>query len=53
MRQIGRDFPDLADPVFETLQGYLAATGTDYGNEPEPDVLAIQEILKSRLSSDE
>lgn len=53
MRQIGRDFPDLADPVFETLQGYLAATGTDYGNEPEPDILAIQEILKSRLSSDE
>lgn len=52
LRQIGRDFPDLADPVFETLQGYLNAVNIDYADEPTPDIRAVQETLKGRLSDE-
>lgn len=52
LRQIGQDFPDLADPVFETLQGYLNELDVTYSGDPEPDVAAVQETLRERLADD-
>ncbi|WP_245396393.1 hypothetical protein [Jiella sonneratiae] len=47
LREIGRDFPDLAEPIFELLQNHLEAREADgYGeNEPPTDVRAILDAL--------
>ena len=51
LRETSRDFPDLANPVFELLQAHLrerdAATDAD---NPPADVVAIVETLKSRIT---
>jgi hypothetical protein len=50
LRGITKDFPDFADPVFQLLQAYLRAGGTNYGDEQPPiDIQAILELLRSRL----
>lgn len=50
LREVGRDFPDLADPVFELLQAFLA-TKDAYGDiEPPVDVQAINEARRLRRS---
>ncbi len=47
LREVGRDFPDLANPVFELLQAHLRQQRTDYGeDEPPIDVRAIIEALR-------
>ena len=49
LREVARDFPDLANPVFELLQAYLRESGLDYGeDEPPIDVREIINVLKSR-----
>ena len=47
LREIGRDFPDLANPIFELLQNHLDARhGSGYGEaEPPIDVQAILDAL--------
>ena len=47
LREIGRDFPDLANPVFELLQNHLEARqAAGYGEgEPPVDVRAILDAL--------
>ena len=47
LREIGRDFPDLANPVFELLQNHLEARrAAGYGDEEPPvDVRAILDAL--------
>ena len=53
LREVGRDFPDLADPVFELLQAHLRERVEPYGdNDPPIDVRAIIETLKMRISKD-
>jgi hypothetical protein len=32
LRELARDFPDLANPVFELLQAYLRDGRSDYGD---------------------
>jgi hypothetical protein len=45
LRQIARDFPDLAEPTFELLSTYLRETAAKYeGIEPPIDV---REIIKT------
>lgn len=54
LREVAKDFPDLANPVFELLQAYLRAGHIDYGdNEPPIDVQEIISLLKSRLRDDQ
>ncbi|MDP4023297.1 hypothetical protein Q8W71_11725 [Methylobacterium sp. NEAU 140] len=54
LREIGRDFPDLADPVFELLQAHLRERRSDYGEaDPPIDVRAIIEALRGRILNDE
>lgn len=49
LREIGRDFPDLANPVFELLQVHLATKNAEYGgDEPPVDIRAIFEALNLR-----
>lgn len=49
LREIGRDFPDLAGPVFELLEVYLERRQVEYGDgEPPVDVRAIVEALAVR-----
>ncbi len=49
-REVAKDFPDLANPVFELLQAYLRAGEIDYGDSDPPiDVQEIIALLKSRL----
>ncbi|MBP0617282.1 hypothetical protein J6595_16975 [Jiella sp. KSK16Y-1] len=47
LREIGRDFPDLANPIFELLQNHLEARKAGgYGEEEPPvDVRAILDAL--------
>lgn len=47
LREIGRDFPDLANPIFELLQNHLEAReAAGYGeDEPPIDVRAILDAL--------
>lgn len=46
MRQICREFPDLADPVFKLLATYLKQTQVNYGeNELPADVREIMDML--------
>ena len=50
LREVAKDFPDLADPVFDLLQAYLRSGQIDYGdNAPPIDVQEIVSLLKSRL----
>ncbi len=50
LRQIGNDFPDLSDPVFELLAVYLRLHKTDYSDkEPPIDIQEIMETIESRL----
>jgi hypothetical protein len=49
LRQIARDFPDLAEPTFELLTTYLRESVGDYGDrEPPVDVREIMNTLKDR-----
>src|SRR6266705_3321674 len=36
LRQIARDFPDLAEPTFELLTTYLRESARDYGDAEPP-----------------
>lgn len=50
LRQIARDFPDLAEPTYELLATYLRESGKDYGDaEPPIDVREIMKTLRDRL----
>lgn len=50
LHEIGRDFPDLADPVFELLQAHLRERDAAYrDDEPPVDVRAIIEALRMRV----
>ena len=54
LREIGRDFPDLADPVFELLQAHLRERRSRYeDSEPPIDVKAVIETLRMRISADD
>jgi hypothetical protein len=53
LREVGRDFPDLADPVFELLQAHLRERDLAYGDaEPPIDVQAIIDTLRMRIVAD-
>jgi hypothetical protein len=50
LRQIARDFPDLAEPTFDLLSTYLRETGAKYeGAEPPIDVREINKILVDQM----
>jgi hypothetical protein len=50
LREVGRDFPDLSNPIFELLQAYLRASEIDYGDDDPPiDIREIISILRNRL----
>jgi hypothetical protein len=50
LRQIARDFPDLAEPTYELLTAYLRESAGSYGdNEPPIDVREIMSKLRGRL----
>jgi hypothetical protein len=50
LRQIARDFPDLAEPTFELLSTYLRESVGNYeGDEPPIDVREIMKTLKDHL----
>lgn len=54
LREVARDFPDLAKPVFDLLQAYLKLRKESYGTgSPPVDVLAIVEVLRLRTTDDE
>lgn len=54
LREVGRDFPDLADPVFELLQAHLRERKSAYGDDGPPvDVAAIVETLRARVVRDD
>ncbi|WP_375456964.1 hypothetical protein [uncultured Methylobacterium sp.] len=54
LREIGRDFPDLANPVFELLQAYLRERQTGYQDAAPPiDVQAIMATLLMRIPADD
>jgi hypothetical protein len=54
LQEVGRDFPDLANPVFELLQAHLCERGRDYGEaEPPVDVQAIIETLRMRIATND
>jgi len=49
LRQVARDFPDLAEPTFELLTTYLRESVGAYGDrEPPVDVREVMNILKDR-----
>ena len=50
LREVVKDFPDLANPVFELLQAYLRASDINYGDdEPPVDIREIVKLIRSRL----
>jgi hypothetical protein len=50
LREVGRDFPDFANPVFELLQAHLRERKHEYGDaEPPVDVQAIIATLRMRI----
>lgn len=54
LREIGKDFSDLANPVFELLQAVLRERHTDYRDlDPPVDVQAIMATLRMRISDDD
>lgn len=53
LRELGRDFPDLANPVFELLGTHLRERARGYGeNEPPIDVQEIAATLRMRIAKD-
>jgi hypothetical protein len=53
LRELGRDFPDLANPVFELLSAYLRDRTQAYGDaEPPIDVQEIIATLRMRIVTD-
>ena len=54
LREVGRDFPDLSDPVFELLQAHLRERERSYvGPAAMPiDMRALIETLNSRMAED-
>ncbi|TXM92440.1 hypothetical protein FV234_05960 [Methylobacterium sp. WL8] len=54
LREIGRDFSDLANPVFELLQAILRERQADYRDlDPPVDVQAIMATLRMRIADDD
>ncbi|GJE17636.1 hypothetical protein AIGOOFII_2352 [Methylobacterium marchantiae] len=54
LREVGRDFPDLANPVFELLQAHLRERREKYGDDAPPtDVQAIIDTLRMRIVADD
>lgn len=54
LREIGRDFPGLANPVFELLQAHLRESRSAYqDDEPPVDIQAIVETLRMRVVLDD
>jgi hypothetical protein len=50
LRQIARDFPDLAEPTFDLLSSYLRETSAQYGEvEPPIDVREINKTLVDHM----
>lgn len=49
LQQIGEDFPDLADPVFKTLEGYHREAIEGFEGPPPPDIVALYDALEERL----
>jgi hypothetical protein len=50
LRQIARDFPDLAGPTFELLSTYMRENAPKYGgSEPPTDIREIMDTLTSHL----
>jgi len=50
LRQIARDFPDLAEPTLELLSTYLRGSAGKYeGDEPPIDVREIMKTLRDHL----
>ncbi|MFL5061015.1 MAG: hypothetical protein ACJ8DQ_13100 [Xanthobacteraceae bacterium] len=50
LRQIARDFPDLAGPTYELLSAYLRESAGSYGDSDPPiDVREIMSTLRDRL----
>jgi hypothetical protein len=50
LRQIARDFPDLAEPTLELLSSYLRESAGKYeGDEPPIDVREIMKTLRDHL----
>jgi hypothetical protein len=50
LREIGRDFPDLSQPVFELLAAHLRERPLGYGDEEPPvDVVEIMAMLRDKL----
>jgi hypothetical protein len=50
LRQIARDFPDLAEPTFDLLSSYLRETSAQYqGVEPPIDVREINKTLVDHM----
>jgi hypothetical protein len=50
LRQIARDFPDLAELTFELLSSYLRQTSAQYeGVEPPIDVREINKTLVDHM----
>jgi hypothetical protein len=53
LRETTRDFPDLANPVFELLQAHLRERSRDYGDgDPPIDIREIAETLRLRSMKD-
>lgn len=52
LREVGRDFPDLANPVFELLQAHVTSRKAAYGDGSLPvDIQAIFEALSVRAGA--
>ena len=47
LRQIARDFPDLADPTFQLLSTYLRENVKPYEDDPPVDVREIINTLQN------
>jgi hypothetical protein len=53
LRELGRDFPDLANPVFELLSAHLRERSQAYGDgEPPIDVQEIIATIRMRIQTD-
>ena len=53
LRETAKDFPDLANPVFELLQAHLRERSLDYGDgEPPIDLREIAKTLRLRRGGD-
>lgn len=53
LREIGKDFPDLADPTFELLLAYLRERQIRYSDlVPPVDVRAAMDTVQMRVAAD-